>query len=64
MPLKKRQEGDACWQTGKIWIILRNLDYSRIEVAVDARRRPMKLWSSTAIGPQQSRCSEIGSPKG
>jgi len=41
-----------------------NLDYSRVEVAVDARRRPMKLWLSTAIGPQQSRCSEIGSPKG
>jgi len=33
------------------------LDYSRIEVAVGARLRPMKLWSSTAIGPQQSRCS-------
>jgi len=41
-----------------------HLDYSRVEVAVDARRRPMKLWSSTAIGPQQGRCSEIGSPKG
>jgi hypothetical protein len=24
----------------------------------------MKLWFSTAIGPQQSRCSEIGSPEG
>ena len=41
-----------------------HLDYSRVEVAVDARRRPMKLWFTTAIGPQQSRCSEIGSPKG
>ncbi|MGD2246537.1 MAG: hypothetical protein PVI11_08330 [Candidatus Aminicenantes bacterium] len=41
-----------------------SLDYSRVEVAVDARRRSMKLWSSTAIGPQQSRCSEIGSPEG
>jgi hypothetical protein len=40
---------------------LASLDYSRVEVAVDARRRSMKLWSSTAIGPQQSRCSEIGS---
>jgi len=29
MPLKKRQEGDACWQTGKIWIILRNKERSR-----------------------------------
>ena len=38
-----------------------SLDYSQVEVAVDARRRPVKLWSSTAIGPQQSRCSEIGS---
>jgi ankyrin repeat protein len=42
---------------------LSNLDYSRVEVAVDARRRLMKLWFSTAIGPQQSRCSEIGSPE-
>ncbi len=41
-----------------------NLDYSRVEVAVYARRRPMKLWFATAIGPQQSRCSEIGSPEG
>jgi hypothetical protein len=41
-----------------------NLDYSRVEVAVGVRRRAMKLWSSTAIGPQQSRCSEIGSPEG
>ena len=40
-----------------------SLDYSRVEVAVDARRRLMKLWFSTAIGPQQSRCSEIGSPE-
>ncbi len=40
------------------------MDCSRVEVAVDARRRAMKLWSSTAIGPQQSRCSEIGSPEG
>jgi len=40
------------------------LCYSRVEVAGDARRRHMKLWSSTAIGPQQSRCSEIGSPVG
>jgi len=24
----------------------------------------MKLWSSTANGPQQSRCDEIGSPEG
>jgi len=44
--------------------IIDNLDYSRVEVAVGARRRAMKLWSSTAIGPQQSRCSEIGSPEG
>jgi len=36
------------------------LIYSRGEVAADARRRAMKLWSSTAIGPQQSRrrCEE------
>jgi hypothetical protein len=24
----------------------------------------MKLWFTTANGPQQSRCSEIGSPEG
>jgi len=24
----------------------------------------MKLWFTTAIGPQQSRCGEIGSPEG
>jgi len=24
----------------------------------------MKLWFSTANGPQQSRCGEIGSPEG
>jgi len=41
-----------------------DLIYSRVEVAVDARRRAMKLWSSTEIGPQQSRCSKIGSPGG
>ncbi len=26
-----------------------NVDYSRVEVAVDARRRPMKLWYSTTM---------------
>jgi len=31
------------------------LDYSRVEVAAGAKRRVMKLWSSTANGPQQSR---------
>jgi len=41
-----------------------SLIYSRVEVAADARRRPVKLWSSTANGPQQSRCGEIGSPEG
>ncbi|NOR52527.1 MAG: hypothetical protein GQ536_00345 [Candidatus Aminicenantes bacterium] len=41
-----------------------NLDYSRVEVATDARRRPMKLWLPTANGPQRSRCSKIGSPEG
>ena len=40
------------------------LSYSRVEVAADARRRAMKLWFSTANGPQQSRCGEIGSPEG
>ncbi len=40
-----------------------NLDYSRVEVTADARRRSMKLWSSTAIGPQRSRCSKIGPPE-
>jgi len=39
------------------------LIYSRVEVAADGRRRLMKLWLSTANGPQQSRCSEIGSPE-
>jgi len=36
------------------------LDYSRVEVAAGARRRAMKLWLSTANGPQQSRhrCEE------
>ncbi|NOR54305.1 MAG: hypothetical protein GQ536_09490 [Candidatus Aminicenantes bacterium] len=41
-----------------------NLDYSRAEVATDARRRPMKLWLSTANGSQRSRCGKIGSPEG
>ncbi len=27
-----------------------SLNYSRVEVATDARHRPMKLWFSTAIG--------------
>jgi len=26
------------------------MDYSRVEVASDARHRSMKLWFSTAIG--------------
>ena len=58
-------KGNIYWISSEIIEQLKadisNLDYSRVEVAVDARRRPMKLWSSTAIGPQQSRCSEIGS---
>ena len=39
---------------------MKTLDYLRVEVAVYARRRPMKLWFSTAIGPQRSRrrCEE------
>ncbi len=41
-----------------------DLSCSRVEVAADARRRAMKLWFSTANGPQQSRCGEIGSPGG
>jgi hypothetical protein len=40
-----------------------NLDYSRVEVAVDARRRPMKLWSSTTNWPQRSIYGEIDSPE-
>jgi hypothetical protein len=40
-----------------------DLDYSRVEVAVDARRRPMKLWSSTTNGPQRSKYGEIDSPE-
>ncbi|MCK4645587.1 MAG: hypothetical protein KAU46_04990 [Candidatus Aminicenantes bacterium] len=41
-----------------------NLDCSRVGLAADVRRRLMKLWKSTANGPQRSRCGEIGSPKG
>ncbi len=45
-----------------------NLDYSRIEVAADARCRPMKLYKYTANGAQQSihptPPSKIGSPEG
>ncbi len=37
---------------------------SRVEIAVDARRRPMKIWSSTSNGPQRSRCGELSSPEG
>ena len=44
--------------------IITSLDYSRVEVAADARRQPMKLWSSTANGLQRSRCGEIDSPPG
>ena len=44
--------------------VIDNLGYSRVEVAANVRRRAMKLWFSTAIGPQQSRCSEIGSSEG
>jgi hypothetical protein len=40
-----------------------NLNYSRVEVAVDARHRPMKLWSFTTNGPQRSIYGEIGSPE-
>jgi hypothetical protein len=40
-----------------------NLNYSQVEVAADRRRRPVKLWSSTANGPQRTRCGEIGSPE-
>ena len=38
-----------------------NLCYSRVEVAANARRRHMKLWFTSANGPQQSRSGEIGS---
>ncbi|NOR53659.1 MAG: hypothetical protein GQ536_06190 [Candidatus Aminicenantes bacterium] len=41
-----------------------SLDYLRVEVAADARRRPMKTWLSTSNGPQRSKCSEIDSPEG
>jgi hypothetical protein len=44
--------------------ILMFLDYSRVEVAVDARRWPMKLWFSTAKALQQSRCGKIASTLG
>jgi len=40
------------------------MDDSRVEVAADARRQLMKLWSSTTNGLQRSRCSEISSPEG
>ena len=39
-------------------------NYSRVKIAGDARRRPMKLWLSTANGLQQSRSGEIDSPEG
>jgi len=44
--------------------VLINLDYSRVEVAADARRQAMKLWSSTANGLQRSRWGEIDSLPG
>jgi len=59
-PLFRRMNNGSADFMNNSWY----MSYSRVEVAVDARRRPMKLWSSTAIGPQQSRCSEIGSPEG
>ena len=71
---KKTQMNHFCLHPDKFYVIISThimnlyifaiLDYSRVEVAVDARRRSMKLWSSTANGPQRSRCGEIGSPKG
>ncbi len=39
------------------------MDYSRVEMAADARRQGMKPWSFTANALQQSRCREIGSPE-
>ncbi len=41
-----------------------SLNYSRVEVAANARRRRMKLWFTTANGLQRSRSCEIGSPVG
>ena len=43
---------------------LSNLDYSRVELGSDTRRRQVKLWLSTANLPQRSRWAEIGSPSG
>jgi len=40
------------------------MGYSRVEIAAAARQWPMKLYLYTAIGLQQSRCYEIGSPVG
>jgi len=57
-------KGDLSLLKPKKYKMLIILDYSRVEIAADARRRPMKLWSSTANGPQRSRCGEIGSPIG
>ena len=38
--------------------------YSQVEAVMDARRRAMKVWSSTPNGPQRSRCRKIHSPGG
>ena len=38
------------------------LDYSRVEIDIDARRRGTKLWYFTASSSQQSRYVDISSP--
>jgi hypothetical protein len=58
--LSKKPAGEAM----KKFMDLTNLGYSRAEVAANARRRLMKLWFTTANGPQRSRSCEIGSPEG
>jgi len=65
-PSTKRGELKKKLKYNKVIAMTRifNLDYSRVEVAADTRRRPVKQWSSTANGPQRSRCGEIGSPGG
>ena len=57
-PLRKENIVSADFMNNSGYLI-----YSRVEVAADGRRRLIKLWSSTANGPQQSRCGEIGSPE-
>jgi hypothetical protein len=52
------------FRIGNSYELFRRLSYSRVEIAVDTRRRWVKLWFTTANRPQRRRCREISPPEG